>query len=193
MAASELSSGQHRHRPSGRWRPRSAGAGWSAWPTPSRTSIRSARNSARSSRRRVVERPAAARRTSPGGRASTSTGGCAASAHRSTGHSSGPFARRVLQATAAIPYGGYLSYGEVAAEAGSPRGARAAGNALGSNPVALVDPLPPRAGRRRRDRRLWRRDRAQADAARARGHLRARRGTRPRLRRIPLRGGSARA
>jgi methylated-DNA-[protein]-cysteine S-methyltransferase len=52
----------------------------------------------------------------------------------------GPFARRVLEATAAIPYGGFLSYGEVAAEAGSPRGARAAGNALGSNPIALVVP-----------------------------------------------------
>jgi methylated-DNA-[protein]-cysteine S-methyltransferase len=52
----------------------------------------------------------------------------------------GPFARRVLQATAAIPYGGFLSYGEVAAEAGSPRGGRAAGNALASNPIALVIP-----------------------------------------------------
>jgi methylated-DNA-[protein]-cysteine S-methyltransferase len=52
----------------------------------------------------------------------------------------GPFARRVLGATAAIPYGGFLTYGEVAAEAGSPRGARAAGNALGSNPIALVIP-----------------------------------------------------
>ena len=52
----------------------------------------------------------------------------------------GPFARRVLKATAAIPYGGWLSYGEVAAEAGSPLGARAAGNALGSNPIALVIP-----------------------------------------------------
>jgi methylated-DNA-[protein]-cysteine S-methyltransferase len=52
----------------------------------------------------------------------------------------GPFARRILKATAAIPYGGWLSYGEVAAEAGSPRGARAAGNALGSNPIALLVP-----------------------------------------------------
>ncbi len=52
----------------------------------------------------------------------------------------GPFTRRVLEATAEIPYGGYLSYGEIAAEAGSPRGARAAGNALGSNPFALVVP-----------------------------------------------------
>jgi len=51
-----------------------------------------------------------------------------------------PFGRRVLRKTAAIPYGGYLSYGEIAAEAGSPRGARAAGNALGSNPIPIVIP-----------------------------------------------------
>jgi methylated-DNA-[protein]-cysteine S-methyltransferase len=51
-----------------------------------------------------------------------------------------PFARRVLRKTAAIPYGGHLSYAEIAAEAGSPRGARAAGNALGSNPIPIVIP-----------------------------------------------------
>jgi methylated-DNA-[protein]-cysteine S-methyltransferase len=51
-----------------------------------------------------------------------------------------PFGRRVLRMTAAIPYGGHLSYGEIAAEAGSPRGARAAGNALGSNPIPIVIP-----------------------------------------------------
>jgi methylated-DNA-[protein]-cysteine S-methyltransferase len=51
-----------------------------------------------------------------------------------------PFGRRVLRMTAAIPYGGHLSYGEVAAEAGSPRGARAAGNALGANPIPIVIP-----------------------------------------------------
>jgi methylated-DNA-[protein]-cysteine S-methyltransferase len=51
-----------------------------------------------------------------------------------------PFARRVLRKTSAIPYGGHLSYAEVAAEAGSPRGARAAGNALGSNPIPIVIP-----------------------------------------------------
>jgi methylated-DNA-[protein]-cysteine S-methyltransferase len=51
-----------------------------------------------------------------------------------------PFAKRVLRKTAAIPYGGHLSYAEVAAEAGSPRGARAAGNALGSNPIPIVIP-----------------------------------------------------
>ncbi len=52
----------------------------------------------------------------------------------------GSFGRRVLRATAAIPYGGVLSYAEVAAEAGSPRGSRAAGNALGSNPIPIVIP-----------------------------------------------------
>jgi methylated-DNA-[protein]-cysteine S-methyltransferase len=52
----------------------------------------------------------------------------------------GPFARRVLRATAAIPFGGVLTYAEVAAEAGSPRGFRAAGNALGANPIPIVIP-----------------------------------------------------
>jgi methylated-DNA-[protein]-cysteine S-methyltransferase len=50
------------------------------------------------------------------------------------------FARRVLQATAAIPFGGVSSYGEVAGQAGSPRGSRAAGNALGANPIPIVIP-----------------------------------------------------
>jgi methylated-DNA-[protein]-cysteine S-methyltransferase len=52
----------------------------------------------------------------------------------------GPFGRRVLGVTAEIPYGGVLSYAEVAAEAGSPRGSRAAGNALGANPIPIVVP-----------------------------------------------------
>jgi methylated-DNA-[protein]-cysteine S-methyltransferase len=50
------------------------------------------------------------------------------------------FGRRVLQATAAIPFGDVSSYGRVAAAAGSPRGARAAGNALGANPLPIVVP-----------------------------------------------------
>jgi len=52
----------------------------------------------------------------------------------------GPFGRRVLGATAQIPYGQVLTYTEVAAEAGSPRGSRAAGNALGANPIPIVVP-----------------------------------------------------
>jgi methylated-DNA-[protein]-cysteine S-methyltransferase len=52
----------------------------------------------------------------------------------------GTFGRRVLRVTSQIPYGGVLSYMEVAAEAGSPRGSRAAGNALGANPIPIVVP-----------------------------------------------------
>jgi methylated-DNA-[protein]-cysteine S-methyltransferase len=50
------------------------------------------------------------------------------------------FGRRVLRATARIPYGDTSSYKQIAAQAGSPRGHRAAGNALGSNPIPIVVP-----------------------------------------------------
>lgn len=52
----------------------------------------------------------------------------------------GPFGRRVLSATAEIPFGSFLTYSQIALEAGSPRGFRAAGNALGSNPIPIVIP-----------------------------------------------------
>jgi methylated-DNA-[protein]-cysteine S-methyltransferase len=50
------------------------------------------------------------------------------------------FTRRILTATAAIPFGSVSTYGAVARDAGSPRGSRAAGNALGSNPMPIVIP-----------------------------------------------------
>jgi methylated-DNA-[protein]-cysteine S-methyltransferase len=50
------------------------------------------------------------------------------------------FGRRVLEATARIPYGSVSSYKQVATEAGSPRASRAAGNALGANPLPIVVP-----------------------------------------------------
>jgi methylated-DNA-[protein]-cysteine S-methyltransferase len=50
------------------------------------------------------------------------------------------FATAVLQATARIPFGAVSSYREIAGEAGSPNAYRAAGNALGSNPVPIVVP-----------------------------------------------------
>ncbi|MFN2615038.1 MAG: methylated-DNA--[protein]-cysteine S-methyltransferase [Actinomycetota bacterium] len=50
------------------------------------------------------------------------------------------FALRVLQATSKIPYGSVMTYGQIAARAGNPRAYRAAGNALGSNPVPVVCP-----------------------------------------------------
>jgi methylated-DNA-[protein]-cysteine S-methyltransferase len=52
----------------------------------------------------------------------------------------GPFASRVLAATAQIPYGATSTYAAVASRAGSPRAWRAAGNALGSNPLPIVVP-----------------------------------------------------
>jgi methylated-DNA-[protein]-cysteine S-methyltransferase len=50
------------------------------------------------------------------------------------------FSKRILEETARIPAGRYLTYAEVAAKAGSPKGSRAAGNALHNNPVAIVVP-----------------------------------------------------
>jgi methylated-DNA-[protein]-cysteine S-methyltransferase len=50
------------------------------------------------------------------------------------------FNRRVLEATARIPYGRMSTYKTMATEAGSPRAARAAGNALHNNPIPLVVP-----------------------------------------------------
>jgi methylated-DNA-[protein]-cysteine S-methyltransferase len=50
------------------------------------------------------------------------------------------FTTRVLRAAARIPFGKVSTYREVAGRAGSPRGSRAAGNALGSNPIPIVVP-----------------------------------------------------
>ena len=50
------------------------------------------------------------------------------------------FPRRTLEVTATIPYGELRTYGDVAAAAGSPRGARAAGNALARCPIELFVP-----------------------------------------------------
>jgi methylated-DNA-[protein]-cysteine S-methyltransferase len=52
----------------------------------------------------------------------------------------GGFRRRVLEATARIPSGHVTTYGALAAEVGKPSAARAVGNAVGSNPVAIVVP-----------------------------------------------------
>ncbi len=50
------------------------------------------------------------------------------------------FFRRVLEHTARIPFGSVSTYGTVATLAGSPRAARAAGNALHDNPLPIVVP-----------------------------------------------------
>lgn len=53
---------------------------------------------------------------------------------------SSAFTRRILQATARIPFGTTATYGEMAAAAGNPRASRAAGRALGSNPIPIIVP-----------------------------------------------------
>jgi methylated-DNA-[protein]-cysteine S-methyltransferase len=50
------------------------------------------------------------------------------------------FGRRVLEETARIPFGELVTYGDVAAAAGVPRGGRAAGNALNRCPIELFVP-----------------------------------------------------
>ncbi|HMF83386.1 MAG TPA: methylated-DNA--[protein]-cysteine S-methyltransferase [Acidimicrobiia bacterium] len=59
------------------------------------------------------------------------------------------FRRRVLEATARIPTGQVTTYGALAEEVGKPTAARAVGNAVGSNPIAIVVPchrVVPAAG-----------------------------------------------
>ncbi|HET9471115.1 MAG TPA: methylated-DNA--[protein]-cysteine S-methyltransferase [Usitatibacter sp.] len=51
-----------------------------------------------------------------------------------------PFQRRVWNEIARIPYGETLSYAQLAARAGAPGAARAAGAATGRNPLAIVVP-----------------------------------------------------
>jgi methylated-DNA-[protein]-cysteine S-methyltransferase len=51
-----------------------------------------------------------------------------------------PFGRRVLRACATIPFGQVSSYRAMATRAGSAGAVRAAGNALGANPIPIVVP-----------------------------------------------------
>jgi len=50
------------------------------------------------------------------------------------------FTRRVLQSTAKVPFGELATYREVATGAGNAAAVRAAGNALGANPMPIVVP-----------------------------------------------------
>lgn len=52
----------------------------------------------------------------------------------------GAFSLDVLRACAAIPWGSTRTYGELAAQVGSPRAARAVGQALGRNPLPVLIP-----------------------------------------------------
>lgn len=72
------------------------------------------------------------------------------------------FSRRVLEETARIPFGSVSTYGDVAERAGSPRAARAAGNALHDNPVPIVVPchrvVPAGGGIGQYGGREWRKE-----------------------------------
>lgn len=50
------------------------------------------------------------------------------------------FSSRVLENLRTIPYGDTLSYGELAARAGSPRAARAVGQVMAANPLPIIIP-----------------------------------------------------
>jgi methylated-DNA-[protein]-cysteine S-methyltransferase len=50
------------------------------------------------------------------------------------------FYRRVLRATARVPFGEMITYRDAAEQAGNSRAFRAAGSALGSNPIPIVVP-----------------------------------------------------
>jgi methylated-DNA-[protein]-cysteine S-methyltransferase len=52
----------------------------------------------------------------------------------------GKFASKLLAGMTDVPFGEAITYSEAAARAGSPRAHRAAGNALGSNPIPVVIP-----------------------------------------------------
>ncbi len=52
----------------------------------------------------------------------------------------GEFGRRILQACRTIPFGAVSTYRDMATRAGSAGAVRAAGNALGANPIPIVVP-----------------------------------------------------
>lgn len=51
-----------------------------------------------------------------------------------------PFQLKVWKELCEIPYGGTISYGELACRIGNPKGARAVGLANGANPIPIVIP-----------------------------------------------------
>jgi methylated-DNA-[protein]-cysteine S-methyltransferase len=58
-----------------------------------------------------------------------------------------PFQRAVWQALLTIPFGATSTYGAIAAQAGSPAAVRAAGAAIGRNPIGIVIPCHRVIGR----------------------------------------------
>ena len=83
------------------------------------------------------------------------------------------FHRTCCEAMLRIPYGRTVTYAELAADAGSPRAVRAAGQACATNPIAIIGPCHRVLGTTRL-RRLRRGPRPEGHAARARGRAAAR-------------------
>ena len=83
------------------------------------------------------------------------------------------FYRKVLRATARIPYGKTRSYSQVAKRAGSPARGTSHRHRAGLESAPDRRALPPRPAQRWRPRRLRRRPRGQGDAARLRRGARA--------------------
>jgi methylated-DNA-[protein]-cysteine S-methyltransferase len=50
------------------------------------------------------------------------------------------FQRRVIEACRRVPFGTTISYGQLAARAGSPRAARAVGNCMAANRAPIIIP-----------------------------------------------------
>ena len=124
---------------------------------------------------RILEAPARAGRRAPRARRVLRAGAGATSTCRSTGRSSSPFGRRVLEATAAIPFG---EVDDLRRDGGrrpaTRRPRRAAGRALGANPIPIVVPCHRVIGASGAAHRLHRRPAPQGGAARARGRRPAR-------------------
>jgi methylated-DNA-[protein]-cysteine S-methyltransferase len=51
-----------------------------------------------------------------------------------------PFKRRALKEASKIPFGKVITYGQLARKAGSPKAARAAGQAMATNPISIIIP-----------------------------------------------------
>jgi methylated-DNA-[protein]-cysteine S-methyltransferase len=73
------------------------------------------------------------------------------------------FGESVLRAAVRIPVGEVATYGELAVRIGTPRGARAVGNALGANPIPIVVPchrvVPSSGGLGKYTGGVWRKER----------------------------------
>ena len=81
-------------------------------------------------------------------------------------YDSTPFRRLICEIMLTIPYGKTMTYGQIAEAAGRREDVRAGGRRRGrAQPDLAHDPVPPRRGHKRQSHRLWRRHRAEGQAA----------------------------